>query len=228
MTYPYIWPYSCFPFLPGIVPQHYLTHNLVTTALLPPVHIAVVLRYFEGGHVWFTCSHHRCQDAFCLVVRLDTGWIFFDVASAFDSWYDVFPAIGIVVSPLAPMLLATRHREHACKYLAFCLILLCFIRFFASYSHCEYVKVMIMFWSGVSFVFHWFYKGSPLDRCKSQCSNRLDGRLISLILLVFIRVLASYSHHEYLEFWFLLVFPTFFEEFSFPTQKSYMPSFSIA
>ena len=69
----------------------------------------------------------------------------FYVASAFDSWYDVFPAIGIVVSPLAPMLLATRHREHACKYLAFCLVLLCFIRVFASYTNCEHVKVTIMF-----------------------------------------------------------------------------------
>ena len=96
-------------------------------------------------------------------MRLDTGWIIVDVASAFDSRYDVFPAIGIVVFPLAPMLLPTRHREHACKHLAFCLILLCFIGVFARYSHCEHVKVMIMFWAGVPFVFHWFYKGSPFD-----------------------------------------------------------------
>ncbi len=147
----------------------------------------------------------------CFLLSCAAGhWMnIFYVASAFDSWYDVFPAIGIVASPLAPMLLATRHREHACKYLAFCLVLLCFIRVFASYTNCEHVKVTIMFWAGVPFVFHWFYKGSPFQSCKSQCSNRLDGSLISLILLVFIRVLASYSHHEYLEFWFLLVFPMF-------------------
>ena len=187
-----------------------------------------VLRYFWHGHVWFTCSHHRCQDAFCLVVRLDTGWIFLDVASAFDSWYGVFPAIGIVVSPLAPMLLATRHREHACKYLAFCLILLCFIRVFARYTNCEHVKVVIMFWTGVPFVFHWFYKGSPFQSCKSQFSNRLDGSLVLSILLVFIRVLARYTKCEYLEFWILLVFPTFFEEFLFPTHKPYMTRPSIA
>ncbi len=122
-----------------------------------------------------------------------------DVASAFDSWYDVFPAIGVVVSPLAPMLLATRHREHACKYLAFCLILLCFIRVSARYTNGEHVKVTIMFGAGVPFVSHWFYKGSPFQSCKSQCSNRLDGSLISLILLVFIRVLASYNKCDYLK-----------------------------
>ena len=136
--------------------------------------------------------------------------------------------IGIVVFPLAPMLLAARHREHACKYLTFCLILRCFIWVAASYTNCEHVKVTITFWAGVLFVFHWLYKGSPFQSCKSQCSNRLDGSLISLILLVFIMVLASYTKCECLELWFLLVSSTFFEEFLFPTQKPYMTMLSIA
>ncbi len=166
----------------------------------------------------------------CFLLSCAAGhWMnIFHVASAFDSWYDVFPAIGIVASPLAPMLLATRHREHACKYLAFCLVLLCFIRVFASYSHCEHVKVMIMFGPAFPSFSIGFIRVRLLIWCKSQCSIRLDGRLISLILLVFIRVLASYSHHECLEFWFLLVFPMFFEEFLFPTHKPYMTRPSIA
>ena len=100
------------------------------------------------------------QDAFCLILRLGFGLDFSGVASVFHSWYDVFPAIGVVVFPLASMLLPVMRRQHACKYLAFCSILQCFIRFPARYYRREFVKVMIMFEAGVPFVFHWFYKGS--------------------------------------------------------------------
>ena len=38
-----------------------------------------------------------------------------------------------------------------------------FHKIFARYSHCEYLKTMIMIGAGVPFIFHWFYKGSPFD-----------------------------------------------------------------
>ena len=52
--------------------------------------------------------------------------------------------------------------------------------------------------------FHWFHKGSRFWLMESQSLNRLDGKLMSLILLVFTRVLARYSPGESLEFWFCL------------------------
>ena len=124
--------------------------------------------------------------------------VFFNWRALLTHGTTSFPPLASLYSHWASMLLPTRHREHACKYLAFCLILLCFIRVSARYTKCEHVKVMIMFWAGVPFVFHWFYKGSPFQLCKYQCSNRLDGSLISLILLVFIRVLARYTK---MSFW---------------------------
>ena len=190
--------------------------------------ISAIPRYFWPGHVYFTCCHHRSQDAFCLILRLGFGLVFSCVASVFHSWYVVFPAIGVAVLPLASMLLPAMRRKHVRKYLAFCLILLCFIRFLVRYYLCEYVKVMIVFSAGVSFIFHWFYKGSSFVSCKSKRTCRLDGYLIALILLDFVRVLASYSLSEYAGLSFLLVFPLFREEFPFPFQKPYMPWLSIA
>ena len=190
--------------------------------------MSAIPRYFWPGHVNFTCCHHRLQDAFCLILCLGFGLDFSGVASVFHSWYDVFPAIGVVVFPLASMSLPAMRRKHACKYLAFCLILLCFIRFPARCYLCELVEVMMMFAAAVCFVFHWFYKGFHFVLMRFSECQRLDGSWILLILLVFIRVSAKCYLGEYPEFPDLLVFPLFREEFPFPLQKPYMSRSSIA
>ena len=126
------------------------------------VYTSAVLRCFWDGHVWFTCSHHRCQDAFCLVVRLDTGWIFFmwrallthgttsfpPLASLYPHWRRCYLQQGIANT-----------RASISRFAWFWF----FIRVSARYSHCEHLKVMIMVWAGVPSIFHGFYKGSPFD-----------------------------------------------------------------